>query len=259
MMKKLVALHGGDHKTGTTMLAQSLAELIALRKKDMKVLLITLNSRKNAGFVREKVQTIDDYRVQLDSRLLIREEFIQSTRRRNNLHMLAGLVREEEERYYHPETAEYLLKSIEDDFDLIISDTGCSLDNGLAYGGLRMAAQRFLVLNQMESTIRRVEERRSRYQEAGIQFNQIILNQFQEKDPYSVEYLSERLDFPKDRFLLVHQANYSRQAEMEYRTLMEYRDELYREDIRKLANVLLGFMGEEGLSPERKGLWKNFI
>ena len=40
MMKKLVALHGGDHKTGTTMLAQSLAELIALRKKDMKVLLI---------------------------------------------------------------------------------------------------------------------------------------------------------------------------------------------------------------------------
>ena len=74
-----------------------------------------------------------------------------------------------------------------------------------------------------------------------------------------MDYLSERLDFPKDRFLLVHQADYSRQAEMEYRTLMEYRDELYREDIRKLANVLLGFMGEEGLSPERKGLWKNFI
>lgn len=259
MMRKLVALHGGDHKTGTTMLAQSLAELIALRKKDMKVLLITLNSRKNIGFVRERVQTIDDYRVQLDSRLLIREEFLQSTRRSNNFHMLAGLAREEEERYYHPETAEYLLKSIEDDFDLIISDTGCCLDNGLAYGGLQMAGQRFFVLNQMESTIRRAEEQGSRYQKAGILFNQIILNQFREKDPYSVSYLAERLDFPKEGFLLVHQADYSRQAEMEYRTLMEYRDEIYREDIRKLANVVLGPMGREGMTPERKGIWKNFI
>lgn len=259
MMKKLIAFHGGDHKTGTTMVAQSMAELIALRKKDLKVLLITLNSRKNAGFVRERVQTIDDYRIQLDSRLLIREEFIQSTRCRKNLHMLAGLVREDEERYYHPETAEYLLKSIEEDFDLIISDTGCCLDNGLAFGGLRMASQRYLVLNQMESTIRRVEEQRDRYQEAGIPFQQIILNQFREKDPYTVSYLSQRLEIPKETFHLIRQADYARQAEMEYRTLMEYRDEGYREDVRCIANSLLRGIGEEELPPERKGLWKSFI
>ncbi len=259
MIGKLVALHGGNHQTGTTMIAQSLAELIALRKPDMRVLLITLNNRKNAGFVREQVRSIDDYRAQLDSRLLIREEFLSATRRRNNLHMLAGLVREEEERYYYPETAEYLLTAVEEDFDLMVSDTGSCLDNGLAYGGLRLTERRLLVLNQMESTVRRIEEQRERYREAGIHFHRFILNRYQEEDPYSVEYLSQRLRIPGEMILTVHLAGYARQAEMEYRSLMEFRDEAYREDIRKIANMLLKEMGEKELAPERKGLWKRFI
>src|SRR5665647_1130568 len=54
-MDKLFSFHGIDHKVGVTMIAQSVAELIANERKDLKILLITLNGRKNAGYVKKDI------------------------------------------------------------------------------------------------------------------------------------------------------------------------------------------------------------
>lgn len=258
-MEKLFAFHGVDHKVGVTMVAQSVAEVLAHGRKDLKVLLITLNGRKNKEYVKENVDTIDDYKMRMDSKLIISKDFAASTRKRENLHMLAGLMKEEEERYYFPDSASYLLEAIEDQFDIIISDTGSEIDNGLALGGLTVAGSKFLVLTQLESSLKRFENQKERYQTAGIRFEHYLVNKFEEKDPYGISYLSKRLNIGKDQILKIQNAEYSRQAEMEYKSLVEFQDSRYKSDIHQIANHILRKNGHDSISTGKKTLWKNFI
>lgn len=258
-MEKLFAFHGIDHKVGTTMIAQSVAELIATERKKLKILLITLNGRKNAGFLRENVETIDNYRMQIDSKIIVSRDFMGGTKKTENLHVLAGLVKENEERYYYPDSAAYLLEAIEDQFDIIIGDTGSEMDNGLALGGLLLSDNNYLVMSQMESSLRRFEELVDRYEQANVKFNQYIINKFEEKDPYTIQYMSKRLFLDKDLFLKVRKVDYGKQAEMEYKTLIEFRDEGYKGDIGRIASQILVKMGHHEIDSGKKSKWKSFI
>jgi len=258
-MEKLFSFHGIDHKVGTTMIAQSVAELIATERKNLKILLITLNGRKNAGFLRENVETIDDYRMQIDSKIIVSKEFMGGTKQTENLHVLAGLVKENEERYYFPDSAAYLLEAIEDQFDIIIGDTGCEIDNGLALGGLLLSDNNFLVLSQTESSLRRFEEQEERFKQSKVRFEKYIVNKFEEKDPYTIQYIAKRLALEKSLFLKVHRVDYGRQAEMEYKTLIEFRDEGYKGDISQIASHILLKMGDSEIDLGKKSKWKNFI
>src|SRR5665647_3532592 len=164
-MDKLFSFHGIDHKVGVTMIAQSVAELIANERKDLKILLITLNGRKNAGYVKENIETIDNYRMQIDSKIIISKDFLGGTKRYENLHMLAGLMKESE----------------------------------------------------------------------------------------------ERLKFEKNRLMKVKNVDYGKQAEMEYRSLIEFRDDKYKSDIGMIANHILLKMGKNEIDSRKKSKWKSFI
>lgn len=258
-MDKLFAFHGIDHKVGVTMIAQSVAEIIAYERKDLKILLITLNGRKNAGFVKEKIETIDHYKMQIDSKIFIAKDFPGDTKQRENLYMLAGLVKENEERYYFPDSAAYLLEAIEDQFDIIISDTGSEIDNGLAVGGLLMSHCNYLVLSQMESSLRRFEELQERYLKSSITFEKFIVNKFEDKDPYTLPYIGKRLSIEKTNLIKVQHVDYGKQAEMAYKSLIEFRDEKYRGDVGFIANLILAKMGQKEINPGKKLKWKNFI
>ena len=258
-MEKLYNFHGIDHKVGVTMLSQSVAELIANEKSHLKVLLITLNGRKNAGYIKENVETIDDYKMRIDSKLVMAKEFQLSTKRANNLHMLAGVIKEEEERYYYPDSVAYLLETVEEQFDLIISDTGSELDNGLAIGGLTLSENNYLVMSQLESSLRRYEEQALRFHTAKIHFNKCILNKFEEKDPFSVSYVSKRLSIREEDLMVVRNVDYGKQAETEYRSLIEFRDEKFRADICRVANQILTKAGEAEIDLRKKKKWKSFI
>lgn len=258
-MEKLFSFHGIDHKVGTTMIAQSVAELIASERKNLRVLLITLNGRKNAGFLRENVETIDNYRMQIDSKIIVSKDFMGGTKKTENLHVLAGLVKENEERYYFPDSAAYLLEAIEDQFDLIIGDTGSEIDNGLALGGLLLADNNYLILNQMESSLRRFEEQRERFVQANVRFEKYIINKFEEKDPYTIQYIAKRLSLEKNLIMKVQKVDYGKQAEMEYKTLIEFRDEAYKGDIACIANQILIKMGNDEIDSGKKSKWKSFI
>lgn len=258
-MNKYFAFHGTDHKVGTTMIAQSVAEIIADEKKHIKVLLLTLNGRKNTDYIKENVETIDNYRNQIESKMIVAREFMSSTRTNNNLHVLAGVIKEDEERYYFPNSVEYLVESVEEEFDIIISDTGSELDNGLAYGGLTLSDNNFMVITQQESSISRFELLRERYDKAGINFNRYIVNKFDDKDPYTIQYILKRLNISKDTIFKVKQVDYSRQAEMEYKTLIDFKDENYRNNIINIANYILEKIGEPQIDIGKKNKWKNFI
>ena len=258
-MEKLFSFHGIDHKVGVTMIAQSVAELIANERKDLKILLITLNGRKNAGYVKENIETIDNYRMQIDSKIIISKDFLGGTKRCENLHMLAGLIKESEERYYFPDSAAYLLEAVEDQFDIIIGDTGSEIDNGLAVGGLSISNDNYLILTQLESSLRRFEEQTDRFSKANIIFEKYILNKYDEKDPYTLQYIEKRLKIDKNLLMKVKNVDYGKQAEMEYRSLIEFRDDKYKSDILLIVNQILSKMGLNEIDSRKKNKWKSFI
>lgn len=259
-MNNVVVLHGIDHKVGTTMIAQSVAEIISEEKKGYKVLLLFLNGRKSTDYVREEFDSIGHIKMQIDNRIITGKEMIKACRCHNNLYMLAGIDKPEEERYYYPDTAEYVLNALKSEFDLILVDSGNTLDNGLALGSLKFCSSRLLVLTQQETMLKRYEELLPLYEKLGLDFSSLIINKFSSQDPYDLGYLSIRLDTLKSKIRRVEMTNSARQAEMEYKTLLAFQDEKYTRDVLAIANLILIMTEKDQILKSKRGIkWKNFI
>ena len=259
-MNNVVVLHGIDHKVGTTMIAQSVAEIISVRKQNLKVLLLFLNGRRSTDYVREEFDSITRFRMQLENRIISGKEIVKACRCQNNLYMLAGIESPEEERYYQPDMSAYLLSTVKNEFDLVLVDSGNTLDNGLALGALTCSDLRFLILTQQETMLRRYEVLQPLYQKLKISFAGFIINKFSSQDPYDLGYLSMRMDTVKSRIKRVEQTGSSRLAEMEYRTLLSFQDQRYTQDVLSLANLILELTEKEQIIPGRRGIkWKNLF
>ncbi|MEG1584940.1 MAG: hypothetical protein RR361_07815, partial [Anaerovorax sp.] len=218
-MKNLFVVHGADHKVGTTMISQSIAEYLSNEYKELKVLFITLNGRESAEYVNEAPESIEGIKNHLDSKMIEDIDFTRVCKKRDNFYMLTGIKKEEEQRDYYPHMATYLLETVTQTFDIVIADSGNELDNGLAIGALSATVNRFLVMTQQEAILYRWERNRMTYERLGIDFDRYIINKYYEQDPYDVSYIGKRLNLLQEQFLKVAFAGYGRQAEMEYKTL----------------------------------------
>lgn len=259
-MNNLFAFHGIDHKTGVTMIAQSAAELIAAQNSNINVLFISLNGRKNGEYVEESVKTIDEFKLQMDSQMIISRDFAKACRRKRNLYILAGLSNEQEQRYYFPNSAQYLLEAIRGSFEIIIADTGSELDNGLALGGMSAAAKNYLILTQLESSLCRYEGMAQWFEKAQIKFDRFLINKFYQEDPHTISYITERLCMNKEMIFKIRASSHDRHAEMDHKTLIHFKSDTYLSDITAIANEMLEVAGLPLIKVQRKNrLWKNFI
>lgn len=258
-MENIIVFHGVDHKVGTTMISQSVAEFLASMYKELKVLFVTLNGREGAEYVNEVPETVEGLKDHIDSRMISHVDFYKVCNKKDNFYMLGGIKNEVEERYYYPDTADYLLTSIRDKFDIIIADSGNQLDNGLAMGALNATSNKFLVLTQQETIISRWEKMKGIYEQMNIFFCDYIVNKFYLEDPYSVDYIAERLKIERDKFKVVEFAGYGREAEIDGQTLLEYKNSKYIESIEEIANLILSKMDIPIIKNRRKHKWKNFI
>lgn len=259
-MSKFYVFHGIDHKVGVTMVAQSVSELIASYKKKMNVLFLALNGRLNAEYVKEDVHSIDDFKLELDSRIFTVTEFMRKCRHKDNFYMMAGVANEEDERLYFPSMVDYLLGELKDKFDVIIADTGSTMDNGLALGALLQADCNYLITTQHESSLARLEKQRDIFDKSDISFDAVIVNKYFEKDPHSLSYIRSRLSLDKERISKISMVDYERQAELNHCTLMEFNNSNYERDIINIANEILLDIGGEGIRKRSRGLrWKSFI
>lgn len=259
MIHNLFSFHGVDHKAGTTMIAQSVAEIISAGQPNLKILLIAMNGRESAEYVREKPVSIDSIKFHVDNRMISGEEFLKTCTHKGNFYMMAGVANETEARYYHPDMAKYLLEEIAPEFDLILADSGNELDNGLAAGALSVSGEVFLVMVQQESALRRYEKNRRLWDDLGFGVSAFLINKYCEQDPYGLSYIADRLEVEKEKFQKIASAEYYRQAETDYRTLLEYKNEAYHLDIIAVANYILSKNGFPEIQKQRKSRWKSFI
>lgn len=259
MIHNLFSFHGADHKVGTTMTAQSAAETISFHYPNLKILLTAMNGRESSEYVRELPVSIDSMKFHIDNKMISAEDFLKTCTHKGNFYIMAGISNETEARYYHPDMAGYLLEEVAPEFDLVIADTGNELDNGLAVGALSLSESVFLILTQQESVLRRYEKNRKLLDDLGVGIGNFIVNKYYEQDPYGLSYLSDRLETGREKILKVDSAGWSRQAEIDNKTLLEYKNETYTLDIIVLANCILNKAGFAEIQRQRKSRWKSFI
>lgn len=259
MIHKLFCFHGVDHKVGTTMVSQSVAETIALGFPNLKLLLISMNGRESADYVKETPVSIDTMKFHLDNKMINGIDFMKTCTHKGNFFIMAGVTNELEARYYYPDMARYLLEEIEPEFDIMIADCGNEIDNGLAIGAMTVAEEVFLVATQQETGIRRFEKNKRLIENLGIPITSAIINKYDEHDPLGHSYLSGRMQIDKAQLWKLHAADYARQAEIERKTLLEYRNDAYIRDVAAVTNDILKKSGFEELPKQRKSRWKGLI
>lgn len=257
-MNCMFAFHGVDHKVGTTMLTQSVAEMISEYNKELRVMLLHLNGRPGLEYASSIGETVEGIKLYLDNHLLQNGEWIPSCKKSDNLYQLGGIKSVGLSRHFSPASAAYLLDVIADEFDLILVDAGNDLDNGLAVGALEGISNRYCILTQQESMLKRYEENKTLYEQLGFSFSGIIVNKFHKQDPYSLDYMAKRLDFELEKLEKVELTNKDRQAEMEYRTLISFGDSNYNADILLIANHLLTQCNLTPIQSKRTSKWKLF-
>jgi hypothetical protein len=241
------------------MVALSAAEAVAERSPEKKVLFLALNGRESTEYVREGAESIDALKSRLESGLLGEEELIAHCLRAKNLYVLGGVANEEEERYYMPEAATFLMDVAGRSFDLIVTDSGNRLDNGLAFGALSYDANRFLVLTQQETALARWEKRKALYERLGVMPKAYILNNYIEKDIYPADYVARRFAEEERRFHCVRFVQGGRQAEIERKTLWASAADGFTDDIAALVDTLVGEDAGGPAPRKRRRRWKSFI
>lgn len=258
-MSQIVVFHGTEHKAGCTMAAQSVAELIAKEKRDITVLLAALNGRRSAEYMNENVVSIDEFKIQLKSGIGIDQNALSANKKIDNLFVISGVSKDEEVRCFLPGMAEALIETLHNKFDVIIIDSGSDLDNGLAFGALKMNGIKYLIMEQAESSVKRYERMKDNYEKLSICFDKYVLSKYFEDDPLTVNYVSSRLGIDKSLFFTVAHSDKGRISEIEYRTLLEIGGEKYKNDILKIVNDIMQAMNLEGIFLKRKRVWNSFI
>lgn len=258
-MKNIHVFHGADGKIGTTMITQSVAEYIASKRRDLKVMMISLHGRPGTEYVHKVGESVEGIRLHLDSRVLNTDKLIEECRITDNFHILGGVESIEQVRDYRPDMAVYLLESLEGVFDLIFVDAGNDIDNALAVGALEHAEDRYCVITQQESILRRYESIKFFYDRLGISFSSFIVNKHTDVDPYDLRYIEKRLGLPPERLVKVGVSGYERRAESERRTLLYYKNDEFCRDIHGIANRILYKAQMAPIIDERKKRWRASI
>ncbi len=259
MIHNLFSFHGTDHKVGTTMVSQSVAEALSAGHTNLKILFAAMNGRASTDYIREAPVGIDSLKFHMDNRMISGEDFIKTCTHKGNLYLLAGVANEMEAHYYYPDTAKYFLEEVSPEFDLVVADCGCDLDNGLALGAMSLSEEVFLISAQQETALRRYERNRDLFEELGIGISSLIVNKYDPQDPYGLPYITDRLEMDKDYVWKVEACGQARQAEIDGKTLLEYRNEAYYLDIAAVSNKILRKCGLAEIKRQRKSRWRSFI
>lgn len=259
-MCKVFAFHGAERKVGVTMIAQSIAEKIANDCEQLEVLLLVLNGRTNHQYFDKEVKSITEYKLQLESKLLNGKDLARDCRYKGNLHVLAGPRDEFEYRYYFPEEITYLMECIKSEFDVIIIDTGDSIDCGLAVGGLAAAENKYMIVTQDETSLERYQRLHHIYEQMGLGFECLVINKYVPQDIYSKGYIGERLEYSKERLISLETSSKGRQAEREKNSFYELHDEVWCQGIKFITDNILNACGINSLKKQRKSkVWKSFL
>lgn len=240
--KNIVTFFGADSKVGTTMIAQSVAEVLAMRT-DIKVGLLFLNNQPSTNYIKKTEKTsLDDIKIKLFNNILKPEEIVDvCIKEDNDLYILPGADYIPDIRQYHPKHIDKLIQLAAERFNLIIIDAGSNIDSGLAIAALSTTKNKYLVTTQQE-TVRRNFERISNqlFNHLDIDVKDFIL--VVNKYIKSNYIYSARQTADLYKMMLAtsipHLEFIGWQAEIDRKTLIHYEDVLFNNQVNQLARLI---------------------
>lgn len=255
-MKNVFAFHGADHKCGTSMICQSVAERIAGEFPQRKILVVHTEGRSGNDYSIGTEESMDRIKPYLAEGILDVEEVLSKSKWKDNLYMVAGSCQLDSAHGFHPDMSDCFLTSMKPQFDLILCDSGSEIEHGLALGSLFSADGVFIVVVPGESALRRYECLATLYQKLNLNVMGYIINRYNTEAPYNKAYLKDRLNLQEKLTFTIHEADQGKQAEAEGHTLLYYRNSDYNKDITSIANKILNHAGLDQLKERKKTLWK---
>lgn len=154
MLKEVITFFGADAKVGTSMIAQSVAEELAAKKKD--VLLIFASQELYDEYIDtdDNHTSIDDIHLVLPDKLQP-ADISHITQSHNGFDYIKGTVRATELRFFHEEVINAIIHLVAKKYDYIIIDGGHNYQYPLPVYSLLAASKRVYVLTQDYRTVAR--------------------------------------------------------------------------------------------------------
>jgi len=258
-MKPIIAFAGVDGKSGTTMIAQSVAEWIAENLGDKRVLLLALHGKPGTNYTDKKTPCLDEIRIPLENNVLNKHDLIASSKRSRRLYQIGGVTSMLERRRFTTETVSRLLRLLEDDFEVIVIDAGNELDDGLTIGALQNASCFFCIVSQKESYLDNFTVLTDIYKQLEVDVSMIIVNHYDTKDSYGLSYIAKRLDLDPASLLPVVGDRNGRMAEKTKQSLLQCGEKQFGVDIGAVAMTVLEHCGFPQEPTKRRKGWKGFI
>lgn len=251
----IVNFLGIDHKVGTTMITQSIADAIAYNDPSLNIIRLALHNRLGLDYYPHAVGSVDDLLISLDVKYLDAEDFEAVSHKTGSLRVLGGLKDISLGRKFGIEETKYLLKFVSERYDLVIVDAGAELDNGLTAGALSMGDQLFYVATQSESCLQQFSHMMPVVKLCcSKQPSAVILNKFLVNEVYNVQYISKRLDMDKKVFKTVPMVDDYLKAERDHVSFFGRRNKQYDNDILAIADLITIEKGIGPLKRNNKGI-----
>lgn len=264
----VVTFYGADSKVGTTMIAQSVAEIVG-GMTEIKIGLFFLNERPSIYYLKKnEICGLDNIKIKLLNNILSSEEIEEACiKMEGNLFVLPGVEYIPEIRQYHPNHISRLIKLASKNFDLIIIDAGSNIDSGLAIAALTSTSNRYLVTTQQE-IVRKNYQRIESQVFTKLNLNEkdfmMVINKYiNSSSIYSVKQVANLYNL----MLATYIPNLDIlgwQSEIDNKSLLHYRNETYNTQIYKLARLILEqvnipYKKEKLLKTRKEGIIKKAI
>ncbi len=244
-MKKIIGFFGGDSQVGTTMLAQSLAEVLQQRGK--KVLYLMGSGKFGDEFLPLSGRhSLDDLKAAVRSGKVTAEDVYQNIEEVRGISVLPAVRNPLSASYFTERTYEILLAEVQGDFEYAVIDGGSDANLGITISALNIADYRFFVTTQQSKSIKRLAMLQKNIVQPLQCTGDLIINKYQ-KDP-ALFLKKEILSLCEmETAFIVPYVEYGWQAEMESKSLLRYGK--FSKGISAIADVF-----EPG--SQKEGVWK---
>lgn len=255
-MNGIYTFLGVDHKCGTSMICQSVAEWIARRKPEWRVLVMHAEADPSPVYTSGSRESMDRLRPELAEETYDADDVVQRSKCAGNLHVISGSDPLQSEGAFHPNHSDHLLRNLSEHFDVILCDSGSHIVHGLTLGSLFAAHGILLVAVQTETCLRRFERLLPLYERLNVRTLGCLINRHQNHHPFTASYFKARLGSFSAPFFTVCESSHGSLAETEGRSLVHYRDRTFSRDIERVAGLILKDMGRELAAERAKEPWK---
>lgn len=238
-MNNVCKFWGTDHKVGTTMLAQSCAEILAT-SGSKRVLLLTLSENSGDDFSCEGCKSIEDLRHRLACNLLTKENILEYINKSGEIYKINGLANPKNMFSFSTEMTIGLIDIAARAFDEVIVDSGTGLSSPLTLAALTYNRNNVVVFSQQASSLRCWNVLRDKMTEHGILLALTIINKFIKGDHITPSYIAQRTGIMQNTFKTVAESEYGIQAEADRKTLLYFGEKQIEKDLTNIVQWISG-------------------